>query len=109
MATTVTALSPRKIVTIHIDKSGEAQRVDPDQFVISKGNQEEVLWQASDPKVYFTVDFGQNSPFAYTQFSSDEPASGLVRREVLPDPEKYYKYTVRAGGKSIDPGGVIDR
>jgi len=109
MATTVPVISPRKVVTIHVDNKGEAQRVDPDRFVISKGNQEEVLWQASNPDAYFTVDFGEESPFEYTQFSSDEPASGLVRREVLADPGKYYKYTVRAGGKSIDPGGVVDR
>jgi len=32
----------------------------------------------------------------------------LVRREVLGDPGKYYKYTVRAGGRSLDPGGVVD-
>lgn len=108
MATTVPVLSPRKVVTIHVDNKGELQRVDPDRFVISKRNQEEVLWQASNPDAYFTVDFGQESPFEYTQFSRDEPASGLVRREVLPDPGKYYKYTVRAGGKSIDPGGIID-
>jgi hypothetical protein len=111
MATTVPVLSPRKVVTIHVDQKGEVQRVDPDPFVISKSNQEEVLWQASanNPEAYFTVDFGQESPFEYTQFSSDQPVSGLVRREVLADPGKYYKYTVRSGGKSLDPGGVVDR
>jgi hypothetical protein len=109
MATTVPVLSPRKVVTIHVDHKGEVQRVDPDRFVISKGNQEEVLWQSSNPDFYFTVDFGQDSPFEYTQFSSEQSVSGLVRREVLADPGKYYKYTVRSGGKSLDPGGVVDR
>jgi hypothetical protein len=109
MATTIPALSARFVVTIHVDSKGEVQRVDPDRFVISKSKQEEVIWQASDREAYFTVDFGEQSPFEYTQFSSDNPVSGLVRREVLADPGKYYKYTVRAGGKTIDPGGVVDR
>ena len=37
------------------------------------------------------------------------PASGLVRRDVLPDLQKRYKYTVRAGGADLDPGGVITK
>jgi hypothetical protein len=109
MATTIPALSARFVVTIHVNSKGEAHRVDPERFVISKRKQEEVIWQASDGETYFTVDFGEESPFEYTQFSNDYPVSGLVRREVLGDLGKYYKYTVRAGGKTIDPGGVVDR
>ena len=101
--------SPRQVVTIHVDSRGEVQRIDPDPFVIIKSKQEEVIWQASDPRAYFTVDFGQDSPFEYSHFSSDEPCSGLVRREVQGDPGKNYKYTVRAGGRTIDPGGIVNR
>ena len=100
--------TPRHVVTIYVNNKGEAERVVPDRFVISKSQQEEVLWRASNPKAYFTVDFGCDSPFEYSQFSSDQPCSGLVRREVLGDPGKYYKYTVRAGGSTIDPGGVVN-
>jgi hypothetical protein len=112
MATTSPAIRSGRgkvaIVTIHLDSKGEVKRVDPEPFVISKGNFEQVLWEASDPKAHFTVDFGDHSPFDYTQFSDTEPYSGLVRREVLGDPGKYYKYTVRAGGVSLDPGGVVN-
>lgn len=112
MVTTSPALSSGRgkvaTVTIHVDSKGEVERVDPEPFVISKGMHEHVLWQASDPKAHFTVDFGDDSPFEYTQFSDAEPYSGLVQREVLGDPGKYYKYTVRAGGKTLDPGGIIN-
>jgi hypothetical protein len=111
MATTSPAISSERgkvtIVTIHLNSQGEVERVNPEPFVISKANYEQVLWEASDPKAHFTVDFGDHSPFDYTQFSDAEPYSGLVRREVLGDPGKYYKYTVRAGGKTLDPGGIV--
>jgi hypothetical protein len=87
-------------------------KVDPDPFVISKDNQEEVLWRASDPKVCFTVEFDKrDSPFYEFQFSSDSSASGLVRRSVLADPQRKYKYTVRVEGvkEPLDPTGVITR
>jgi hypothetical protein len=112
MATTSPALSSERgkvvTVTIHVDSKGEVERVNPEPFAISKGRYQQVLWQASDPNAHFTVDFGDDSPFDYTQFSDAEPYSGLVRREVLGDPGKYYKYTVRAGGRTLDPGGVVN-
>ena len=104
-----TARAQRKTVTIHVNREGEVQHAEPEYFDISKSNQEEILWQASDPKAYFTVEFEDESPFYESQFSSDYPASGLVRRDVLPDPDKRYKYTVRAGGAILDPGGVITK
>ena len=112
MATTSPTISSERgkvvTVTIHVDSKGGVERVDPEPFEIFKSKYEQVLWKASDPKAHFTVDFGDHSPFDYTQFSDAEPYSGLVRRDVLGDPGKYYKYTVRAGGKSLDPGGVVD-
>jgi len=103
------ALSGKVVtVTIYVDAKGDFERVDTDRFVISKGMHEQVLWQASDPKAHFNVDFGDHSPFEYAQFSDAEPYSGLVRREVLADPGKYYKYTVKAGDKGKDPGGVVN-
>jgi hypothetical protein len=110
MGTTGTMLSstePTVTVTIQVDANLEVQSVAPDQFVISKSKNQQVLWRASDPRAQFNIDFKQESPFQYTQFSNVEPYSGLVRREVLGDLGKYYKYTVRTGKKSIDPGGVV--
>lgn len=111
MATTGSAVRPEgeNVVTviIHVDAKGEVQG-DPGKFELSKSKHQQVHWKASDGKSPFNVDFGENSPFEYSQFSDVEPYSGLVRRAVLGDPGKYYKYIVSAGGKSIDPGGVVN-
>jgi hypothetical protein len=109
MATTSPALRGTvATVTIHVNSKGEVERVDPETFLISKGMHGQVLWQPSEANAHFNVDFGADSPFEYAQFSDAEPYSGLVRREVLADPGRYYKYTVRAGGRTIDPGGVVN-
>jgi hypothetical protein len=98
----------RKTVVIHVDSKGGVESVDPQTFEVYKSNQEEVIWQTdSKQPVYFTVDFGDQSPFYESQFSSDYPVSGLVRRDVLGDPQKEYKYTVRAGGETLDPVGIV--
>jgi len=72
------------------------------------GNGEEFVHaHRRDGQPCFTVDFEKNgSPFYESQFSSDSPISGLVRRDVLPGPKRY-NYTVRAGDKSLDPGGGV--
>jgi hypothetical protein len=93
-------------VIIQVDRNGEVDR-DPGEFTIYKSLNQQVLWEASDGKSPFNIDFVNGSPFAYTQFSNAEPYSGLVRREVLGDPGRYYKYTVRTGAKHIDPGGYV--
>jgi hypothetical protein len=112
MATTAPRINSQagSIVTviIPVDKNGELDG-EPQPFKIFKYLYQQVLWQASDGKAQFNIEFKKDSPFDYTQFSNLEPYSGLVRREVLGDPGKYYEYTVRTGEKSIDPGGVVDR
>ncbi len=110
MATTAPKINSQagSIVTviIPVDKHGEVER-EPAPFTIFKSLHQQVLWQASDGKAQFNVEFEEDSPFDYTQFSNVEPYSGLVRREVLGDPGRYYKYTVRTPNKSIDPGGIV--
>ncbi len=96
-----------QVSIVTIDPKNEAI-TDPQNFVISKSHNDQVQWVAADAEVYFTVEF-EASPFYESQFSSDSPYSGLVRRNVLGDPHKVYKYTVRAGGRTVDPGGIIDR
>jgi hypothetical protein len=58
----------------------------------------------------FSVDFGskENSPFHDCHFTQSDSWSGFVRRDVLPDEERTYKYTVRVGGQESDPGGRVD-
>jgi hypothetical protein len=109
-AAAATGECPRQRVTVSV-VDGRI-RVDPEPFAISKNNQEEVIWQASDSKVCFTVEFDRgDSPFYEFQFSNDFPASGLVRRSVLADPQRKYKYTVRVEGVKdpLDPSGVITK
>jgi hypothetical protein len=112
MATTAPAINSvaGSIVTviIPVDKNGEVER-EPAPFTIFKHLNQQVLWQASDGKAQFNIEFKKDSPFDYTQFSNVEPYSGLVRREVLGDSGKYYEYTVRTLHKKIDPGGVVER
>ena len=107
-----TSSQPGGIVTviIPVDKNGEVKS-EPAPFTIFKSLHQQVLWQASDGNAQFNIEFkDDDSPFDHTQFSNVEPYSGLVRREVLGDPGRYYKYTVRTGKKkSIDPGGIVNR
>lgn len=102
------------VVEIRFDDRGEIM-TEPLNFFVSKGGNEEVKWvcaqahKHSEAGPCFTVDFESNgSPFYESQFSSDAPFSGLVRREVLPGP-KLYKYTVRSGDKTSDPGGGVQK
>jgi hypothetical protein len=101
-------------INIRLDERGEIT-VDTPYFQVSKGSFEQVLWvcdvkhshaeSQADP--CFTVDFeGNGSPFYETQFSSDSPYSGLVRRDILAGPKRY-KYTVRVGDKTLDPYGGV--
>jgi hypothetical protein len=69
-----------------------------------------VTWEINNNE-YFTVDFGDESPFYESQFSKDYPVSGLVQRRILGDPEKnykYYKYTVRTANDREDPGIIVN-
>jgi len=88
--------------------------VSPDPFQVSKGDCEQVKWvcvykESGTQGPPFTVDFkGENgSPFYETQFSDEVPYSGLVRRDVLPFPDKIYEYTVRIEATERDPGGGV--
>lgn len=101
-----------QIVTIEVLPNGSIQ-VKPKTFHISKSRDQEVQWVCSDLDAYFTVDFETNgSPFYESQFSKDNPFSGLVRRNVLADPIKRYKYTVRVKDRkedaTLDPDGAVD-
>ncbi len=99
------------ITVVRIDPKLE-KITEPEYFKISKKRHQQVKWVSADPDAYFAVEFEHGSPFHHTQFSTHFPYSGLVRRDVLGDPGKKYKYTVRIkdGKKEIivDPGGVVD-
>jgi hypothetical protein len=100
------------VIEVGLSAIGEIE-VSLDYFNVSKSGNEEVRWKCvqkhEHPKVRpcFSVEFENNdSPFYEYQFSSDAPVSGLVRRSVLPS-DQVYKYIVRIGDKSLDPGGGV--
>jgi hypothetical protein len=103
-----------QVVTITVAENGKIESVKPDPFRISIDRQEQVVWEISDPKFSFNVEFTHGSPFYESQFASkNHTVSGLVRRSVLADPLKYYKYTVRVEHNELhdekDPGGIINQ
>ena len=110
MATAAQSPGSRQvIVRINVHPNGSIE-VDPKKFFVSKNRDQEVVWVCSDPDAYFTVDFETNgSPFYESQFSKQFPVSGLVRRNVLPDRHKPYKYTVRVEDECLDPEGAVDQ
>lgn len=107
MSTTALALSPSvQPVTIKVDSKGDLLSVTPDTFYISKSAHESVVWRTEPPNAAFIV-FFVDSPFCHQDFDENDPYSGEVRRKV-PGNRKTYKYSVTAGTKTIDPGGVVN-
>jgi hypothetical protein len=95
-------------IEVHITVNGGNITVDPDPFWVHKLQDQTVKWvcQADQP---FTVEFGADCPFYESQFSKDYPCSGLVRRNVVTDDNRTYKYTVRVGNNVLDPGGGVKK
>jgi hypothetical protein len=103
-----------KVVTITVAENGKIESVTPDPFHVSLEKQEQVIWEINNPKFNFTVEFTHGSPFYESQFASkNHTISGLVRRSVLADALKCYKYTVRVEHEDQhdekDPGGIINQ
>lgn len=84
-------------------------KVSPDPFWIHKHQDQVVRWICTADQGQFTVEFGPDCPFYESQFNKDYPCSGLVRRIVVTDPSRIYKYTVRVGNNVYDPGGGVDK
>lgn len=94
-------------VTITVDKKAGIS-VSPDPFFVRKHQDQMVRWNCV-PNQAFSVEFTHGSPFYETQFSRDCPSSGLVRRNVVADKHRIYKYTVRVGEHILDPGGGVNK
>jgi hypothetical protein len=98
---------PREVtVTISIDANKNIS-VDPDPFWVIKSANQEVRWILADGDEDFLIDFNHDSPFYESQFGPDFPVSGLVRRGILPNEGRRYKYTVWVGKEKSDPGGGV--
>jgi hypothetical protein len=106
------AASPREIQVFISLKKGTIT-VSPDPFIVHKHEDQDIRWICTsdeDPKEgKFAVEFDNEGPFYQSQFSQDYPCSGLVRRNLVPDKTRIYKYTVRVGAHKLDPGGGVDK
>ena len=82
-------------------------KVDPETFHVSANNRDFVEWSCD--ACGFEVDFGAFSPFATSKFGSPRAGSVPSGPAVAPASDKRpYKYTVTAGGYSVDPDGEVD-
>jgi hypothetical protein len=90
-----------------ISVEGGQIQVNPDPFFIHKHADQVVRWRCTAGHGEFMVEFGEDSPFYEKQFTKDFPCSGLAKREITPDDHRIYKYTVRVGEHTLDPGGGV--
>jgi hypothetical protein len=115
------------VVMIGLDPTGNIT-VSPETFWVSKEKESKVnvMWvctleheHGAEGIPCFTVDFNKNekmldpklhrhgTPFSNWHFAGHGAPSGRVRRDVEPDSDKVYKYSVSMHGRSIDPGGGV--
>ncbi len=109
MATMAPKSGKREVlVRIRVNKKNGEITLSPDRFLLHK-HQDQVLRWVCIPEQDFSVEFANVSPFYESQFSRDHPCSGLARRNIVTDKNRFYKYTVRVGGKALDPDGGVDK
>lgn len=95
-------------VNVVISVQNDKIVVEPEIFEIHKHLDQVVRWTCTEGDGEFLVEF-TDSPFYESQFSKDAPVSGLARRAILAAADRVYKYTVRVGKLTLDPGGVIKK
>jgi hypothetical protein len=94
----------RTITVNIISAPGAAPNVDVEPSTVSKGYKDIIRWRCdNDPN--WRVDFGADSPFHRSTFDKAHDTSGPGRHDAE---EKYYKYSVTAGGGTTDPGTIVD-
>lgn len=95
-----------RIVTVNISSApGTKPRVDIEPSRVSKNRKDIICWRCDDDPNW-KVDFGAESPFQSHKFDRNNDTSGPARHDA---DEKYYKYSVTAGGETTDPGTIVDR
>jgi hypothetical protein len=96
------------IITITVGPDGKIASVEPESPGISKNGQEQVIWKTVNGED-FVIDFKGDSPFYESQFDKRDSVSGLVRRGVLTDIPREFKYCVRTENDRTDPGIIVNR
>ena len=89
---------------------GNPPIVDLDPVHVSEGRRDEVVWECAGG-ANFEVIFETDSPFQGNRFDNRNncsgPAKATVRVNTKEQPHEY-KYTVRAGGGTLDPTTIVD-
>ncbi len=85
---------------------GNPPKVDLDPVEVSKSRKDEVVWECEgDPN--FEVIFETDSPFNDDHFKKGKNQSGPAKGNAKEKPH-VYKYTVTAGGGTLDPGTIVN-
>jgi hypothetical protein len=91
-----------RCVVVNITPGNPTPTVDLDPVEVSKNRKDEVVWECEgDPS--FEVIFPAGSPFNGSRFNKNKNHSGPAQG----DP-KTYKYTVKAGGGTLDPDTIVN-
>jgi hypothetical protein len=94
-----------RFITVNITP-GNPPTVDVDPTRVSKKRQDALCWRCEgDPN--WEVNYGSDSPFRDSVFNASNCCSGPPVHHAKESPHQY-KYTVRAGGGTLDPGTVVD-
>lgn len=92
-----------RCVVVNIKPGNPTPAVDLDPVRVSCGRNDEVVWECdSDFQVIFDP---ADCPFKNNNFDQSNNRSGPARG---PSRGKPYKYTVKAGGGTLDPDTIVD-
>ncbi len=95
-----------RCVVVNIRRGNPGPAVDLDPVEVSKGRQDEVVWQCDAD---FEVIFDPNDcPFKDNRFNKGKNHSGSAKPDAKEKPH-IYKYTVKAFGETLDPGTIVNQ
>ncbi len=95
-----------RCVVVNITLGNPTPKVDLDPVEVSKSRQDEVVWECEgDPN--FEVIFETDSPFNDSHFNKSKNHSGPAKGNAKERPN-VYKYIVKAGGGTLDPGTIVN-
>ncbi len=96
-----------RCVVVNITPGNPTPTVDLDPVEVSMSRKDEVVWECEgDPNfrvIFDPADCPFNSPNFGKGNNHSGPAKGPARGK-----EKPYKYAVKAGGGTLDPGTIVN-
>ena len=90
---------------------GTPPTVDPDPVHVSKDGKDEVVWECEGGANFEVIFDPANSPFQRDHFDNRNNCSGSAKATARVNTKEQpheYKYTVRAGGGTLDPTTIVD-